>query len=206
LNESNTTQQSTADEVLDALFHQIKVWRVEMLLITPPIVLTVWLYLRAGLVVAVAALTVLVALALGVANLRRVIFGVLHRSSVRCHLETAFSSLPGILGERQPKVKSIRRTTFEDRVEVLLAKGTSIEDLAKIESVLASPLGVRQVRCRANDSKRNVVTLSITRDDRARDAARVRARPAPANRGHNRTLRCHSVDTWLTSNEDVHCV
>jgi DNA segregation ATPase FtsK/SpoIIIE-like protein len=165
MNESNTTQRSTANEVLDALFHQIKVWRVELLLITPPIVLAVWLYSRAGLAVAVAALVALVALALGVANPRHVIFGVLHRSSVRRHLETAFASLPGILGERPPAIKSITRTNFGDRAELLLAKGTSIEDLAKMESKLASSLSVRQVRCRANESKRNVVTLSITRDD-----------------------------------------
>jgi DNA segregation ATPase FtsK/SpoIIIE-like protein len=53
----------------------------------------------------------------------------------------------------------------------------------KAEAVLAASLGVRQVRCVANAAKRNLVTLTVTRDD-------------PFN---EQTLRCPLLDAKRTS-------
>ena len=160
-----TNSRSMTDEMLDELLRQLAVWRVELVLFALPTGLGVWLYVRFGLFFAVAAPLALVATALCVGPLRRFLGRLLHRARVRRHLETAFHALPGVLSEKRPRIHKITRTTFGDRVELGLWRGTSIDDLAKAEAVLAASLGVRQVRCVANAAKRNLVTLTITRAD-----------------------------------------
>ena len=178
-----TNSRSMTDEMLDALFRQLGVWRVELGLLGIPIGLGLWLYVRFGLFLAIAAPVVLVTTVLCVGPLRRFLGRLLHRSSVRRHLEAVFYSLPGVLSEKGPRIVKITRTTFGDRVELVLWRGTSIDDLVKAEAVLAASLGVRQVRCVANAAKRNLVSLTITRDD-------------PFN---EQTLRCPLLDVKRTS-------
>ena len=153
------------DEMLDELLHLLAVWRVELVLLALPTGLGLWLYVRAGLFFAIAAPVALVTTVLCVGPLRRFLGRLLHRASVRRHLEAAFHALPGVLSEKRPRIVKITRTTFGDRVELVLWRGTSIDDLVKVEGVLAASLGVRQVRCVANAAKRNLITLTITRDD-----------------------------------------
>jgi hypothetical protein len=153
------------DEVLDELLHLLAVWRVELGLLVLPTGLGLWLYVRLGLFFAIAAPVALVATVLCVGPLRRFLGRLLHRASVRRHLEAAFHSLPGVLSEKRPRIVKSARTTFGDRVELGLWRGTSIDDLVKAEAVLAASLGVRQVRCVVNPAKRNLVTLTITRHD-----------------------------------------
>ena len=160
-----TNSRSMTDEMLDALFRQLGVWRVELGLLGIPIGLGLWLYVRFGLFLAIAAPVVLVTTVLCVGPLRRFLGRLLHRSSVRRHLEAAFHALPGVLSEKRPRIVKITRTAFGDRVDLVLWRGTSIDDLGKVEAVLAASLGVRQVRCVVNAAKRNLVTLAITRRD-----------------------------------------
>lgn len=165
MNQATKKQTSMTDEIVDAIVRQAIAWRVELLLFTLPIALGAWLYVRIGLTIAIVALASLTGLVLGVRGLRRVLFELLHRSKIRRRVEAAFSSLPSILSDRRPRIRRISRTAFGDRVRVLLTPGTSIDDLVKMESVLASSLGVRQVRCQADSAKRNRVTISITSED-----------------------------------------
>ncbi len=160
-----TNSRSMTDEMLDELLRLLAVWRVELGLFALPTGLGVWLYVRFGLFFAIAAPVALVTTVLCVGPLRRFLGRLLHRSSVRRHLEAAFHALPGVLSEKRPHIVKITRTTFGDRVELVLWRGTSIDDLVKAEAVLAASLGVRQVRCVANSAKRNLVSLTITRDD-----------------------------------------
>ena len=160
-----SNSRSMTDEMLDELVHLLAVWRVELVLFALPTGLGLWLYLRLGLFFAIAAPVALVTTVLCVGPLRRVLGRLLHRASVRRHLEAAFHSLPGVLNEKRPRIHKITRTTFGDRVELVLWRGTSVDDLVKAEAVLATSLGVRQVRCVANPAKRNLVSLNITRDD-----------------------------------------
>ena len=153
------------DEMLDELLHLLGVWRVELVLLGVPTGLGLWLYVRFGLFLAIAASLALVTTVLCVGPLRRFLGRLLHRASVRRHLEAAFHALPGVLSEKRPRIVKITRTTFGDRVELVLWRGTSIDDLGKVEAVLAASLGVRQVRCVVNAAKRNLVTLTITRRD-----------------------------------------
>lgn len=178
-----TNSRSMTDEMLDELLHLLAVWRVELVLFALPTGLGLWLYVRFGLFLAIAAPVALATTVLCVGPLRRFLGQLLHRSSVRRHLEAAFHALPGVLSEKQPRIVKIARTTFGDRVELVLWRGTSIDDLVKVEAVLAASLGVRQVRCVANAAKRNLVTLTITRDD-------------PFN---EQTLRCPLFDAARTS-------
>ena len=180
---SPTNSRSMTDEMLDALFRQLGVWRVELGLLGLPTGLGLWLYVRLGLFFAIAAPVALVTTVLCVGPLRRAFRRLLHRASVRRHLEAAFHALPGVLSEKRPRIAKITRTTFGDRVDLVLWRGTSIDDLVKVEAVLAASLGVRQVRCVANPSKRNLVSLTITRDD-------------PFN---EQTLRCPLLDVKRTS-------
>ena len=166
-----TNSRSMTDEMLDELLRLLAVWRVELVLFALPTGLGLWLYVRLGLFCAVAAPVALVTTVLCVGPLRRFLERLLHRASVRRHLEAAFRSLPGVLSEKQPRIVKITRTAFGDRVELVLWRGTSIDDLVKAEAVLAASLGVRQVRCVANPSKRNLVTLTITRHDPFDEAA-----------------------------------
>ena len=168
---SPTNSRSMTDEILDELARLLVVWRVELALLALPTGLGVWLCLRFGLVFAAAAPLALVTTVLCVGPPRRFLGRLLHRSSVRRHLEAAFHALPGVLSEKRPRIAKITRTTFGDRVDLVLWRGTSIDDLAKTEAVLAASLGVRQVRCVANAAKRNLVTLTITRDDPFDEAA-----------------------------------
>ena len=168
---SPTNSRSMTDEMLDALFRQLGVWRVELVLLGVPTGLGLWLYVRFGLFFAIAALVALVTTVLCVGPFRRFLGRLLHRSSVRRHLEAAFRALPGVLSEKRPRIVKITRTAFGDRVELVLWRGTSIDDLVKVEAVLAASLGVRQVRCVANAAKRNLVTLTITRHDPFNEAA-----------------------------------
>ena len=160
-----TNSRSMTDEMLDELLRQLAVWRVELGLFALPTGLGLWLYVRLGLVFAIAAPVALVTTVLCVGPLSRFLGRLMHRASVRRHLEAAFHALPGVLSEKRPRIVKITRTTFGDRVELGLWRGTSIDDLAKVEAVLAASLGVRQVRCVANAAKRNLITLTITRDD-----------------------------------------
>ncbi len=160
-----TNSRSMTDEMLDELLHLLAVWRVELVLFALLTGLGLWLYVRVGVFFAVAAPLALATTVLCVGPLRRSLGRLLHRSSVRRHLEAAFHALPGVLSEKQPRIVKIARTTFGDRVELVLWRGTSIDDLVKVEAVLAASLGVRQVRCVANAAKRNLVSLTITRDD-----------------------------------------
>ncbi|MHB1905372.1 MAG: FtsK/SpoIIIE domain-containing protein [Acidimicrobiales bacterium] len=153
------------DEMLDELLHLLAVWRVELVLLALPTGLGLWLYVRFGLFFAIAAPVALVTTVLCVGPLRRFLGRLLHRASVRRHLEAAFHSLPGVLSEKRPRIVKITRTIFGDRVELVLWRGTSIDDLVKVEAVLAASLGVRQVRSVVNTTKRNLVSLIITRDD-----------------------------------------
>ncbi|MHB8334075.1 MAG: FtsK/SpoIIIE domain-containing protein [Acidimicrobiales bacterium] len=164
MNTPNNSRSMT-DEMLDELVRQFAVWRVELVLLALPTGLGLWLYVRFGLFLAIAAPLALVTTVLCVGPLRRFLGRLLHRASVRRHLETVILSLPGILAERRPRIHKITRTTFGDRVELVLWRGTSVDDLVKVEAALAASLGVRQVRCVANAAKRNLVTLTITRDD-----------------------------------------
>jgi hypothetical protein len=171
------------DEILNELVRLLVVWRVELVLFTLPTGLGVWLYVRLGVFFAVAGPVALVTTVLCVGPLRRFLGRLLHRASVRRHLEAAFHSLPGVLSEKRPRIVKITRTTFGDRVELGLWRGTSIDDLAKAEAVLAASLGVRQVHCVVHTAKRNLVSLTITRDD-------------PFN---EQTLRCPLLDAQRTS-------
>ncbi len=160
-----TNSRSMTDEVLDELLRQLAVWRVELVLLGIPTGLGLWLYVRLGLFFAIAAPVALVTTVISVGPLRRFLGRLLHRASVRRHLEAAFHSLPGVLSEKRPHIVKITRTTFGDRVELRLWRGTSIDDLVKAEAVLAASLGVRQVRCVVNPATRNLVTLTITCHD-----------------------------------------
>ena len=160
-----TNSRSMTDEVLHELARLLGVWRVELVLLALPTGLGVWLYVRLGLFFAIAAPLALVTTVLCVAPLRRFLGRLLHRASVRRHLEAAFHALPGVLSEKRPRIVKITRTAFGERVELVLWRGTSIDDLVRAEGVLAASLGVRQVRCVANAAKRNLVTLTITRHD-----------------------------------------
>ncbi len=160
-----TNSRSMADEMLDALFRLLGVWRVELVLLGVPTGLGLWLYVRLGMFPAVVAVVAFVTTVLCVGPLRRFLGRLVHRASVRRHLEAAFHALPGVLSEKRPRIVKITRTAFGDRVDLVLWRGTSIDDLVKAEGVLAASLGVRQVRCMANPAKRNLVSLTITRHD-----------------------------------------
>ncbi|MHB1210244.1 MAG: FtsK/SpoIIIE domain-containing protein [Acidimicrobiales bacterium] len=177
-----THSRSMTDEMLDELLQLLAVWRVELVLLGIPTGLGLWLYVRLGLFFAIAAPVALVTTVLCVGPLRRSLGRLSHRASVRRHLEAAFHSLPGVLSEKRPRIVKITRTTFGDRVELVLWRGTSVDDLVKVEGILAASLGVRQVRCVANAAKRNLVSLTITRDD-------------PFN---EQTLRCPLLDVKQT--------
>ncbi|MHB8335360.1 MAG: FtsK/SpoIIIE domain-containing protein [Acidimicrobiales bacterium] len=177
-----TNSRSMTDEMLDELLRLLAVWRVELGLLALPIGLGLWLYVRLGLFLAIAAPLALVTTVLCVGPLRRFLGRLLHRASVRRHLEAGFHALPGVLSEKRPRIVKITRTTFGDRVDLVLWRGTSVDDLVKVEAVLAASLGVRQVRCVANAAKRNLVSLTITRDD-------------PFN---EQTLRCPLLDVKQT--------
>jgi hypothetical protein len=102
---------------------------------------------------------------------RRWLARVLHRASVRRHLNKTFSSLSGILSERRPMVGQVIQTPSGDRVGLGLRRGTSIEDLVRVQAVIAASLGVRDVRAVANPARTNEVTLSIVRRDPFEEAA-----------------------------------
>ena len=157
--------KSLIDDLLAALAHWIGFWRVELAVLVVPTALGIWLYSRTPHAVAVGAPTVLIALVLAVPTLRAALARLLHRARVRRHLDVAILSLPGILAERRPRVRKVTRTTFGDRIELALWRGTSVDDLAKVEGVLAASLGVREVRVVADASHRNLVTLSMIRRD-----------------------------------------
>ncbi len=160
-----TNSRSMTDEMLDELLHLLAAWRVELVVLGIPTGLGLWLYVRLGLFLTIAAPVALVTTVLCVGPLRRFLGRLLHRASVRRHLEAAFHALPGVLSEKRPRIVKITRTTFGDRVELVLWRGTSVDDLVKVEAVLAASLGVRQVRCVANAAKQNLVSLTITSDD-----------------------------------------
>ncbi|OYV64257.1 MAG: hypothetical protein B7X07_06880, partial [Actinobacteria bacterium 21-64-8] len=55
-----TNSRSMTDEILDELLHLLAVWRVELVLLSIPTGLGVWLYVRLGLFFAIAAPVALV--------------------------------------------------------------------------------------------------------------------------------------------------
>jgi len=96
---------------------------------------------------------------------RRLLGRILHRESVRRHLEVAFGSLAGVLSERPPIVGTVTRSTGGDRVQLGLRHGTSMEELERVAAIIASSLGVRDVRMAVDPAHQNRVTLTIIRRD-----------------------------------------
>jgi hypothetical protein len=169
---SNSDQVRTlSDELLEATTRVVIAWRVELCLLTVPAGLGAWLYFRSGPVVAIVIPVLVVLAAVVPPPLRRLIGRTLHRASVRRHLDIAYASVPGILSERPPIVGTVTRTPFGDRVALGLRHGTSFDDLVRSEGVVAASLGVRDVRAIAEASRKNCVTLSITRRDPFESAA-----------------------------------
>ncbi|MHB8435486.1 MAG: FtsK/SpoIIIE domain-containing protein [Acidimicrobiales bacterium] len=164
---SNSAQSnpSFADEIMELLIRFVTVWRVELVLVGVPTALGIWLYVHLGPVLAgVITATVVLAVVLTPPS-RRLLARILHRESVRRHLDVAFGSRTGILSDRQPIVGTVVRTNGGDRVQLGLRRGTSIEELARAQAIIASSLGVRDVRMAADPSHQNLVTLSIIRRD-----------------------------------------
>ncbi|MHB1510387.1 MAG: FtsK/SpoIIIE domain-containing protein [Acidimicrobiales bacterium] len=159
------SKASLADEVMDLFVRFVTIWRVELVLVGAPTALGVWLSIRLG-PLAAGLITGLVVLAVTVPPpSRRVLGRILHRASVRRHLELAFASLTGVLSDRPPVIGTVTRTISGDRVELGLRHGTSIEELERAEAIIASSLGVREVRMAVDPARKNRVTLTIIRHD-----------------------------------------
>ena len=156
---------SAADEVMELLTRFGTAWRVELVILALPIALGIWLSVRLG-PVAAGAITASVVLGVVVPPpSRRLLARILHRASVRRHLEVAFASVTGVLSDRPPIIGAVVRTTGGDRVQLGLRHGTSIEDLERGAAVIASSLGVRDVRMAVDPAHQNLVTLTIIRRD-----------------------------------------
>jgi hypothetical protein len=165
--DKSTSQRdsSLADEFMDLFVRFVSIWRVELFLLALPTALGVWSYVKLGQVAAGVIVGLVVLLTLLPPPPRRLLARVLHRASVRRHLDTAFASLTGVFSDRPPIVGRVARTNGGDRVELGLRHGTSVEDLERAESIIASSLGVREVRMVVNPARKNHVTLSIIRRD-----------------------------------------
>ena len=178
-----STQQpapSVSGTIIEGLVRLMIVWRVELSLLVPPTVLYLWLDAKVGPLPAKAITTVVVLAVVLPPPTRRWLGRVVHRASVRRHLNKTFSSLPGILSERRPMVGNVTPTPSGDRVGLGLRRGTSVEDLVRAQAVIAASLGVRDVRATANPARSNEVTLSIVR----RDPFEAAAMPCPMVGAH----------------------
>lgn len=173
MTKQSTQQQnpSLSSMIIEGLVRMMIVWRVELALLVPPTVLYLWLDVKLGPAPAKVITTLVVLAVVLPPPSRRWLARVLHRASVRRHLEATFSSLPGILSERRPTVGQVIQTPSGDRVGLGLRRGTSVEDLVRAQAVIAASLGVRDVRAVANPARTNEVTLSIVRWDPFEEAA-----------------------------------
>jgi hypothetical protein len=176
---------SMGDELMDLLVQFVAAWRVELFLLAPVVAFAVWVYLHCGPVAAGVLVGLAVLLVLGPRPPRRLLLRVLHRASVRRHLDVAFGSLTGVPGDRPPIVGKVTRTSGGDRVVLVLRHGTSIEDVEKARSIIAPSLGVREVRAAANPNRKNLVTLTIIRSD-----------PFAAMKLSSPMLRADRFDAW----------
>ncbi|HXA32329.1 MAG TPA: FtsK/SpoIIIE domain-containing protein, partial [Acidimicrobiales bacterium] len=168
---ASTQHETLADELIEAVIRLATAWRVELCLFTLPAGLGAWLYFRLGLGGAIVIIVLVVLAAVLPPPLRRLLSRILHRASVRRHLDVAYASMPGLLSERRPVIGTVVRTPFGDRVALALRHGTSADDLVRAEAVVAASLGVREVRAVAEASQKNRVTLSIIRRDPFESAA-----------------------------------
>ncbi len=156
---------SFSELIAEMVIHLITVWRVELFMLAIPVGLGSWVYLRAGLLRGILCVTLVVLLGVLPPSLRHELARILHRSSVRRHLDIAFENSPGILSERPPAISKVIRSNVGDKVALTLAHGTSIDDMVKAESVIASSLRVRDVQVIGDSSRKNQLTLSIIRRD-----------------------------------------
>jgi hypothetical protein len=164
---SNSAQSnpSFSEEIMELVIRFVTVWRVELVLLALPTALGIWLYLRLG-PIAAGVITGAVVLAIVVPPPpRHLLVRILHRESVRRHLDVAFASLAGMLSDRPPIIGTVIRTHGGDRVQLRLRHGTSIEELERAAAVIASSLGVRDVAMAVDPSHQNLVTLTIIRRD-----------------------------------------
>ncbi len=164
---SNSSQSnpSFSEEIMELLIRFVTVWRVELVLVALPTALGIWLDVHHGPIAAgVITGAVVFAIVLPPPS-RHLLVRILHRESVRRHLDVAFASLPGILSDRPPIIGTVNRTHGGDRVQLGLRHGTSIEELVRAAAIIASSLGVRGVRMAVDPAHQNLVTLSIIRRD-----------------------------------------
>ncbi|MHB1504784.1 MAG: FtsK/SpoIIIE domain-containing protein [Acidimicrobiales bacterium] len=158
-------ETSVTDEIMELLIRFVTIWRVELVLLALPTALGIWAYLHLG-AVAAGAITGAVVLAVVLPPLpRRILVGILHRESVRRHLEVTFASLGGVLSERPPVIGSVNRTHSGDRVALGLRHGTSVDDLERARAIIAASLGVRDVAMAVDPDRKDRVTLTIIRRD-----------------------------------------
>jgi hypothetical protein len=153
------------EKAAEVIFALLATWRVELCLLAPFVALGVWSYLHFGPIVAGVTVSLLAFLVVIPPPTRHLLARILHKTSVRRRLETAFRSLPGVLSDRPPYVAKIARTKVGDRVELGLRHGTSIEELERVEPIIAASLGVRDVRLVVDPARHDHVTLTITRRD-----------------------------------------
>lgn len=168
-NANHKESPSVENDVINEILQLIAEFRVELALFIPPVVLGVLLYLRFG-VVGPAMLLILVGVALATRSTREWLLATLRGARVRRRVQRSLKNLPGLLGERPPRVKKVSRTRVGNRVELRLAAGTSINDVAKVEETLASDLKARRVRSVVNPTNRNRVILVISKGDPFEDS------------------------------------
>lgn len=164
---SNSAQctPSFTEEIMELLIRFVTVWRVELVLVALPTALGTWLYVRLG-PVAAGVITGAVVLSIVVPPPpRHLLARVLHRESVRRHLDVAFASLTGVLHDRPPIIGTVLRTNAGDRVQLRLRHGTSIEELERARAIIASSLGVRDVAMAVDPARKDRVCLTIIRRD-----------------------------------------
>lgn len=165
--QSNSAQSdpSFTDEIMELLIRFVTVWRVELVLLALPTTLGIWLYVQLGPIAAGVITGAVVVAVVVPPPPRRLLARILHRESVRRHLDVAFASLVGVLADRRPIIGTVVGTKGGDRVQLRLRHGTSIEELERARAIIASSLGVRDVRMAVDPAHQNLVTLTIIRHD-----------------------------------------
>jgi DNA segregation ATPase FtsK/SpoIIIE-like protein len=143
----------------------IRDWWVNAALLGTPSALLTYLYFKFGPVATSGVGVLLIGISVGVPIVRRWIVRSWHDAGVRRTLYLAIADERGILRERPPKIKKVRRYEFGDEVVLKLGRGTSVNDVTNALDTLVATLKARGARVSANAANKNLVTLKIIRSD-----------------------------------------
>ncbi len=162
----HSEEQDVGEAIIEAVSRGVWAFRLEVLLVATAGMLWYLGHHLAGPIAATAGLTAVVALALAIGPIRRLVWRLIRHARLRRRWRRAVvAARISSLGDRVPVLRRIRDIPSGERFEVRVPMGSSVPDLERADEVIAAALGVREIRVRRSPDNASRADIVIARRD-----------------------------------------